>query len=154
VVELLNRTLVDQDETGRYCTLAMAVVTRAPDGCLDVELCLSGHDRPVLLPASGEPRQVGEHGTAVGLLDEVAVTPVKLRLESGDALVFFTDGVTERRRGRDLFGRHRLLRELRALAAKPPVTACTLAAGVREAALAFSPDAPRDDIAVLVLRND
>jgi serine phosphatase RsbU (regulator of sigma subunit)/anti-sigma regulatory factor (Ser/Thr protein kinase) len=154
VVELLNRTLLDQDEIGRYCTLAMAVVTRAADGGLDVELCLSGHDRPVLLPTGGEPRQVGEHGTAVGLLEDVAVTPVKLRLDAGDSLVFFTDGVTERRRGRDLFGRHRLVRELRRLTRQSPVTAASLAAGVRAAALDFSPDAPRDDIAVLVLRNE
>ncbi|MGA8114026.1 MAG: SpoIIE family protein phosphatase [Actinocatenispora sp.] len=151
VVELLNQTLLDQHKGNRYCTLAMAVVTRDADGWLDVELCLSGHDKPMLVPSTGAPEPVGECGTAVGLLDEVVVTPVKVRLAPGDSLVFFTDGVTERRRDDALFGQHRLARELRKLGGQ---SAAALAAGLTSTVLSFSPEAPRDDIAVLVLRND
>ncbi|HEY3505135.1 MAG TPA: SpoIIE family protein phosphatase [Actinocatenispora sp.] len=155
VVELLNQTLLDQHKGDRYCTLAMAVVTRDADGALDVELCLSGHDRPVLVPRAGAgasgPESVGECGTAVGLLEDVVVTPVKIRLAPGDALVFYTDGVTERRRDSVLFGHHRLLRELGRLAGQ---SAASIAARLTSTVLSFSPDPPRDDIAILVLRND
>ena len=155
IVELLNQTLLDQHDGYRYCTLAMAVVTRAPDGSLEIELCLSGHDKPFLVrPPDGAapaPEQVGECGTAVGLLPEVTVTPVKFRLTPGDALVFFTDGVTERRRETTLFGHQRLSRELRAVAGS---AAATIAHRLTGTVLSFSPDPPRDDIAVLVLRNE
>ncbi|GIL31562.1 SpoIIE family protein phosphatase [Actinocatenispora comari] len=159
IVELLNQTLLDQHDGYRYCTLAMAVVARAADGALEIELCLSGHDKPFLVrpgggPDGGEvpnPEQVGECGTAVGLLPEVTVTPVKFRLAPGDALVFFTDGVTERRRGGTLFGHQRLRRELRGLAGAP---AATIAGKLTDAVLSFTADPPRDDIAVLVLRNE
>ncbi len=151
IVELLNQTLLDQHKGNRYCTLAMAVVSRDADGWLDVELCLSGHDRPALVPATGTPEQVGECGTAIGLLNEVIVTPVKVRLAPGEALVFFTDGVTERRRDTTLFGAHRLIRELRKLAGQ---SAAGMAAGLTSTVLSFSLEQPRDDIAILVLRND
>ncbi len=151
IVELLNQTLLDQHKGNRYCTLAMAVVSRDTDGWLDVELCLSGHDRPTLVPVAGTPEQVGECGTAIGLIDEVTVTPVKVRLAPGEALVFFTDGVTERRRDSVLFGTHRLIRELRKLAGQ---SAAGMAAGLTSTVLSFSLEQPRDDIAILVLRND
>ncbi|MGH3657358.1 MAG: PP2C family protein-serine/threonine phosphatase, partial [Micromonosporaceae bacterium] len=148
-VELLNRTLIEQQEDGRYCTLATALVSRKGDD-LNVELCLAGHERPMLLHASGDVEQVGHNGTAVGLLDEIELHTVELTLGPGDALVFFTDGVTERRRGEELYGLGRLRREVKPLAGHP---ASVIAARIRGAALGFSVDPPRDDIAVLVVRN-
>jgi phosphoserine phosphatase RsbU/P len=150
IVELLNQTLLDQHDGTRYCTLAMAVATREAGGDLSVELCLSGHDRPYLVSAAGTAEPVGACGTAVGLLEEVVVTPVKVRLTAGESLVFYTDGVTERRRGTTLFGQHRLLRTLQRLGG---TSAAALAAGLTDTVRTFSPDPPRDDIAVLVLRN-
>jgi serine phosphatase RsbU (regulator of sigma subunit) len=66
-------------------------------------------------------------------------------------LVFYTDGVTERRRGRELFGVERLREE-----AEPLVgySAEVVAARLRTVTLGFSAEAPRDDIAILVLRNE
>lgn len=154
MLRALNRTLLDQQNSDRYCTLATAIVTRR-DGAggsrlLDVQLCLAGHDRPVMLRRDGSTQPVGECGTAVGLLEEIEVSEVRITLRPGESLVFFTDGVTERRQGAEMYGTRRLRRELRNLLAQP---AQTMAARVREAVMAFSPETPRDDIAVLVLRN-
>ena len=59
--------------------------------------------------------------------------------------------MTERRRGRELFGQQRL-RE----AAAPLVhySAEVIAARLRATTIGFSPEPPRDDIALLVLRNE
>jgi phosphoserine phosphatase RsbU/P len=153
-LQALNRTLLGEDDPNRYCTVATAIVTRPEvlDGrpVLDVQLCLAGHDRPIMLRPDGTTLPVGEYGTAVGLLENIDVAEVRVTLRPGEALVFFTDGVTERRHGREQYGVRRLRRELRSLVGHP---ARVMAARVRSAVLAFSPEPPRDDIAVLVLRN-
>ncbi len=148
-VELLNRTLIDQQDDGRYCTLAAAKVSQKGQD-LAVELCLAGHEKPLLLRRGEQARQVGANGTAVGLLDDIELKSTEVLLGPGDALVFFTDGVTERRRGSELYGLNRLRQELSPLAGHP---APVLAARIRSAVVGFSSDAPRDDIAILVLRN-
>jgi serine phosphatase RsbU (regulator of sigma subunit)/anti-sigma regulatory factor (Ser/Thr protein kinase) len=153
ILASLNRTLLAA-QTDRHATVAAALVTRreSPTGerLLDVTLCLAGHDRPVLLRADGTTASVGECGTAVGLLVEFEVTETRFSLAPGEALVFCTDGVTERRHGAEMYGTRRLRRVVRGLVGH---TAVSMATRVREDAVAFSAEPPRDDIAVLVLRN-
>ncbi|MFG1776778.1 SpoIIE family protein phosphatase [Micromonospora sp. NPDC049048] len=146
----VNETLFERGG-GRYCTLALAAVGPGDGDQLSVSLHLAGHDRPVLLPAGGGARFVGTGGTALGLLDSIASPSAEVPLGPGDALVFYTDGVTERRRGRDLFGTERLRDAAAPLAGYP---ADVIAARLRSTAIGFSTEAPRDDIAILVLRND
>ncbi|GAB3965306.1 SpoIIE family protein phosphatase [Plantactinospora veratri] len=149
-LDRLNGTLVERGG-GRYCTLALAAVDRDRTGRLTVSLYLAGHDRPVLVRADGRASFVGSGGTALGLLDSIASPVAEVRLDAGDALVFYTDGVTERRRGRELFGTERLRDAAAPLAG---YSADVVAARLRAAAINFSVESPRDDIAILVLRND
>lgn len=146
----LNETLVERGG-GRYCTLALAAVGRGFGGQLDVSLHLAGHDRPVLVRGDGRASFVGVGGTALGLLDSIASPAVDIPLGPGDALVFYTDGVTERRRGRELFGTERLRDAAAPLAG---YSADVVAARLRATAIGFSVESPRDDIAILVLRNE
>jgi serine phosphatase RsbU (regulator of sigma subunit)/anti-sigma regulatory factor (Ser/Thr protein kinase) len=146
----LNNTLVERGG-GRYCTLALAAVGHGVDGKLDVSLHLAGHDRPVLVHADGRALFVGRGGTALGLLDSITSPAADVLLGPGDALVFYTDGVTERRRGRELFGTERLRDAAGPLAG---YSADVVAARLRSTAIGFSAESPRDDIAILVLRND
>mgnify|MGYP001160341297 CR=1 FL=1 len=146
----LNQTLVERGG-GRYCTLALAAVRRERGGALHVELHLAGHDRPLLVRSDGHTSFVGAGGTALGLLDVVTCPAAEVRLGPGDALVFYTDGVTERRRGRELFGLERLRNAAAPLAG---YSAEVVAARLRSAVIGFSAESPRDDIAILVLRND
>jgi phosphoserine phosphatase RsbU/P len=146
----INRTLV-QRGGGRYCTLAMASVKREADGTLVVCLHLAGHDRAVLVRGDGKTSFVGEGGTALGLLETISSPDAEVRLQPGDSLIFYTDGVTERRRGRELFGTGRLREAAGPLAGYP---ADVIAARLRSITINFSVEEPRDDIAILVLRND
>ncbi|TDC82047.1 stage II sporulation protein E [Micromonospora sp. KC606] len=150
VLSRLNETLVERGG-GRYCTLALAAVGPAGRGQLDVSLHLAGHDRPVLLRGTGGASFVGIGGTALGLLDSITSPTAEIPLAPGDALVFYTDGVTERRRGRELFGVDRLRDAAAPLAG---YSADVVAARLRATAINFSVETPRDDIAILVLRND
>ncbi|MGC4895526.1 SpoIIE family protein phosphatase [Micromonospora sp. DT31] len=150
VLSRLNETLVERGG-GRYCTLALAAVAPGDGDQLDVSLHLAGHDRPVLLHGAGGATFVGTGGTALGLLDTITTPTAELALKPGDALIFYTDGVTERRRGRELFGTERLRDAAAPLAG---YSADVVAARLRAATIAFSAERPRDDIALLVLRND
>ncbi len=68
----------------------------------------------------------------------------------GEALVLYTDGVTEARSpDGGFFGEERLRNFLSSHAGEP---APDLAANLREAVLEFQEGYPRDDLALLVLR--
>jgi len=150
-VELLNEVMMEAADPLQFCTLAAALVRRDGDGSggLAVELLLAGHERPVLIRADGRVEQVGAFGTAVGMLPQVLVEPTTHRLGPGDTLLLYTDGVTERRRGREQFGPERLLATAARTAGRP---ARQVVATVRDAVERFSPDPATDDVALLAVR--
>ncbi len=150
VLATLNDTLFERRE--RHCTIALAVLDRADaQGDVRVTTYLAGHDHPVLVRADGTVSTEGSWGTALGLLPTVTCPEATVTLKPGDALIFFTDGVTDRRRGEDFFGLERLKVTAGHLADLP---AEAMAARVRAAALEFSNEPQRDDMAIMVVRND
>jgi len=148
-VHQLNEVMMEAADPLQFCTLAAALVRRDGDGSFAVELLLAGHERPVLVRADGRAEQVGEFGTAVGLLPQVLVEVTTHRLEPGDTLLLYTDGVTERRRGREQFGPERLLALAARTAGRP---ARQVVAAVRDAVERFSPEPATDDVALLAVR--
>lgn len=150
-VDLLNEVMMESRDPLQFCTLAAALVGRARPGQppgLHVELVLAGHLQPVLVRACGQAELVGAFGTAVGLVERVSVECTRHRLAPGDSLLLYTDGVTERRRGKEQFGSDRLLQAARSAAGG---TAAQLVAAVRAAVERFSGDS-HDDIALLAVR--
>lgn len=151
-IELLNDVMLEADDPDQFATVALAIISRLPvDGPagLAVDLVLAGHEQPVLLRADGSAELVGRHGTPAGLVNEFAVHPTRHELAPGDALVGYTDGVTERRRGNELFGPDRLKR---AIAGATGSSATGLVAAVRQAVDDFTPESQRDDIVILAVR--
>ncbi|HEX8496603.1 MAG TPA: PP2C family protein-serine/threonine phosphatase, partial [Actinomycetales bacterium] len=154
-IELLNDVMLESGGPLQFATLAAVLVTvrePAPGGSvpgLDLQLVLAGHLQPVLVHADGRVEQVGRHGTAVGLVERLDLTCTSHTLTDGDALLLYTDGVTERRRGDEQFGTERLLRATGAAAGRP---AARLVGAVRTALDRFSNDPHDDDIALLALR--
>ncbi|HEX4252520.1 MAG TPA: SpoIIE family protein phosphatase, partial [Pseudonocardia sp.] len=109
-VELLNDVMMDAGDPSQFCTLAVALISRPADHPgLAVELVLAGHPQPVLVRANGAVELVGQYGTAVGLTTELRLTATRHELAVGDTLLAYTDGVTERRAGREQFGPDRLI---------------------------------------------
>jgi len=94
---------------------------------------------------------LGEHGTAVGLVERLELTCTTHRLDPGDTLLLYTDGVTERRRGDEQFGVERLRRAGGAAAGRPAARLLTV---VRTALDRFTADPHDDDIALLALRAE
>ena len=138
-------------DDGRFCTAVYARIDRdAPAPGVNVSVSLAGHPAPVLLDASGGARRVGHPGHAVGVFEDPKLTEQGLRLNPGDALVLFTDGVTEARApDGSMFGEEGLVALLRSCAG---LDAPAIAERVEKTVLEFQQGDSRDDVAVLVLR--
>jgi sigma-B regulation protein RsbU (phosphoserine phosphatase) len=147
-LQRLNDVLLELGERGRFCTTTLGTVQPHPDG-LRVRLSSAGHPPPVLLTRTGEASFVGRSGTLLGVTPDVDVPDDELVLAPGDALVFYTDGVTERRSGTDMFGDDNLLACLRASAGG---SADGLAGQLEQQVQRFGAGVTRDDLAVLVVR--
>ena len=76
---------------------------------------------------------------------------MEAKLEPGDALVLYTDGVIEARRERDLFGEERLAALVGDVGPRG-LGADAIADAILEATVAFA-GSTEDDTAILVLRR-
>lgn len=137
-------------ETGepRFCTACVITLSPTNDGA-DLVIAVGGHPLPYVLRADGSTEQVGEHGGLIGVVASPSIVDVPGRLEPGDALVLYTDGITERHEG-DQFLDEEGLADV--LADCRGFDALDTAVRVEVAARGFVDAAPRDDIAVLVAR--
>ncbi|MDQ1708778.1 MAG: hypothetical protein QOG49_163 [Frankiaceae bacterium] len=148
VLERLNQAILDEGPRTRFVTVAYAVVEPTAAGAA-VEICSAGHPLPMLLDAAGVVRPVGEAQSLLGVLVDPQLESQRFEVQPGDALVFFTDGVTERRQGARMLGEEGLAKILRASANLP---AAAIAARIERAVIDFQPEPPRDDMAVMVIK--
>lgn len=79
-----------------FTTLVLAALQPMGDG-VEVELASAGHPPPLLRRGCGTVESVPVSGMPVGLFPGLVLGAVRLRLEPGDALLFYTDGATEAR---------------------------------------------------------
>ena len=95
---------------------------------------------------------MGTPGDLLGVLPDpqMSLVETEVVLEPGDSLVFYTDGVTERRDGGRMFGQHGVQKTLAEVAtADAQVIADTL----EQSARSFVPTELRDDLAILVVQR-
>jgi len=87
----VNRFLCDHSEVGRYATMFFGTLDQ--EGHL--EFINAGHPSPILIRRGVAEEAFTEGSYPVGLVPEAEYTAVCLKLEPGDTLVLFSDGVTE-----------------------------------------------------------
>ena len=150
VLAVLNAALRRErlDVAHGFCSVVAGLIT--PDaGGWDVVLASGGHPPPVLVRADGTVAfRTMEGGQVLGVLADAASTSVTLRLDPGDTLLLYTDGLTEARTGRgSRYDEQPLCEFLTALA---PTTASDVVAAVRTLLDGFG-DGLDDDTAVLAL---
>ena len=87
----VNRFLCDHSEVGRYATVFFGILDQ--EGHL--EFINAGHPSPFLIRHGAAEEAFTEGSYPVGLVPEAQYTAVCLKLEPGDTLVLFSDGVTE-----------------------------------------------------------
>lgn len=151
-MDLLNDCLVPDMQDMQFLTLFGAILDA---GTGSVEWCNAGHNAPMLhAAAEGTVRELEATGRLIGILPDAAYRAgAPFALAPGDALLIYTDGVTEARGtgGEDLYGEERLEASLRRAAAGAEDAAAILDA-VRADLAAFTGGAPRgDDVTMLVV---
>jgi sigma-B regulation protein RsbU (phosphoserine phosphatase) len=101
----INRFLCDHAEVGRYATMFFGVT----DSKGHLEFINAGHPSPYLIRHGKAETPFTEGSYPVGLVPEAEYTAACLKLEPGDTLVLFSDGVTEAMDPADeMFGMKRL----------------------------------------------
>jgi phosphoserine phosphatase RsbU/P len=149
ILARLNDELAADNPSGMFVTFLCAVFD--PDSGR-LTLANGGHCRPVLLRTGEPPSWAVQHlGTALGFESGLEFERTELSLRQGDALAFYTDGVSEAFNPQDeCYGNERLLADAGALAGQ---SAPAITAGLLQRVRAFAGTAPQsDDIAILTLR--
>jgi phosphoserine phosphatase RsbU/P len=148
VLGLLNEAILRQYDDGRFCTVLHGRL-RIRAGGAWLTMAGAGHPPPLLLRADGTVETVPAGGLLLGVVHESDHRDVTVDLRSGDALVCYTDGVTEGRGPEGLFGDRRLAETIAAAAGED---ADGIADRLTETVLDFQGGTTQDDLAVLVLR--
>jgi sigma-B regulation protein RsbU (phosphoserine phosphatase) len=147
LMERANRLFCESTLPSHFATLVLG--RASPSG--DLEICNAGHLPPLVL-RRGEVLAVEPTGLPVGIFCSTRYEVHTLRLERGDGLLLFTDGLSEARdRSGSEYGLDRLTRRLtdcRDLSPRRLIETCV--ADVR----AFQSGTPRaDDLTLLAIRR-
>jgi len=156
VMRRLNKSVHQSVQgTGRFITLMLA---DADGSTGEIQYVNAGHNPPYLLRASGSIESLSVGGLILGPTADAPYETGTCRLEPGETLLLYSDGVTEARRppqeeGADaeMFGDERLqefLRERSGMGSEDLVE--SLLAVVREFC---APAKPQDDVTVVAMRR-
>ncbi|HUP03230.1 MAG TPA: SpoIIE family protein phosphatase [Bryobacteraceae bacterium] len=145
----LNKTTCANCPSNRFVTFFFSVFD-ANTG--EVTYASAGHNPPVLVRASGESSLVQGGGPVLGLLPFAPYQEMRLRLDPGDLLAIYSDGVTEANNlAEEEFGEERLCEVLRDHRGEP---AESIVQAVRAALAAFTGAAPQaDDITLVIAKR-
>jgi serine phosphatase RsbU (regulator of sigma subunit) len=143
----INGALVRRAVESRFATVFHGLL--APDGRMVT--CNAGHNPPLLLRHDGTTQWITTGGLLVGVFEQAQFEEESFALAPGDALVLFSDGVTEAQSASgEMYGEDRLLALLKGATAK---SATEIVNHVLDDVRVFSDGAAQaDDITVLVVR--
>jgi PAS domain S-box-containing protein len=150
ILRWLSDAMLSQqtEEIGRFCTIACLHLdlSRSP---VRVTVACGGHPLPIVVRADGTTEEIGIAGTLLGLVEEPDLQDRSATLHEGDAVVLYTDGLTEANAPARVWTPDELAAEARRAAGRPPgeLVARLLEVAVDPLAMV------RDDVAVLALRS-
>ena len=145
----LNVQLHALTEINRFATFFWAVYEERGRSLTWVN---AGHNAPMLLRASGSLERLSASGPPLGAVAGSKYRQATTRLEPGDLLVVFTDGVTEAAgAGEEEFGDARLERVLRECGGLPARAVCSR---ILDAVRVFEDGRPQqDDVTLVIARS-
>lgn len=145
-----NRLFCQHTLETHYATLVGGRATASGD----VEIASAGH-WPVAHVHRDRTLLIESTGLALGMFCSAEYTQRRMRLEPGEFLVLYTDGLTEaRNRADEEYGTDRLAALLTELARQPNPTARDLTSACLRDLTAFRAGAPpNDDLTIMVVRR-
>jgi serine phosphatase RsbU (regulator of sigma subunit) len=144
-LEILNEALLAELPELKPCTALAGLLAIGASGAR-LTIANGGHPAPLRLHADGMVEPVAGSGTMLGVLEEPHIEEADVNLAIGDSIVFYTDGLTERRNGR---GIEDLVSVVESCV---DLDATITAASIDQALLEPERGRLHDDAAILVLR--
>jgi len=141
-----NDVVVGEIAPGKFITMVYLVI----DSGGEVAAAGAGHPPPRIIAADGTVTGLEAGGLVLGIEPGQEYEEVRARVESGGAVVLYTDGVLEARHGGELYGLERLDK---VLAEQRNLPAEQLAQAVLEDCRAFARGELADDCAVVVVKR-
>jgi sigma-B regulation protein RsbU (phosphoserine phosphatase) len=92
LMEMANRMFCESTIAGQYATLVCGRASRSGE----IEIASAGH-YPVLHTSKGGVKRLDATGLPLGLFTTSRYTVRRVRLEPGDSLLLYTDGISEAR---------------------------------------------------------
>jgi serine phosphatase RsbU (regulator of sigma subunit) len=143
----VNQLLYENTASGDYATLFFA---EYDDRTRKLRYSNCGHPPALLLRGDDTVERLGSTCTVVGLFDKWDCAMEERELAPGDAVLLYTDGITEALNAeQEEFGEERLLEATRQHRELAP---SELLAAVADHAQRFSPDEQADDITLIVAK--
>ena len=146
----LNAAMLRQRCDGPFLTAVVAHLLPADHGGLILTVSAGGHPLPILRDAGGRASEIGTHGTLLGFRADAPLSESVVRLNDGDSVVLYTDGVLDAHAPAQMLAPEDLMVALSGCPDQAP--AALLASLERRAGLDGADVETRDDVAILVLR--
>jgi serine phosphatase RsbU (regulator of sigma subunit) len=147
----VNQTIIRQSSSGIFITAFFAILDSKKQ---TLRYANAGHSPPMVRHASGVLESLKRTGSALGVFSDLQISETNISLEPGDAVVMYTDGVTDawQPHPRNKYYEVECLAD--AIAAAPR-KAIELLAHVEADFNAFIEGAPpQDDVTFLILTKD
>jgi integral membrane sensor domain MASE1/serine phosphatase RsbU (regulator of sigma subunit) len=148
ILELLNGAILRQ-APGETCTVAYSRIAPRRGGGAGVILSVAGHPLPLVVRVGGAVETLGGAGTLLGAVPNPMLTDYRADLAPGDAVLLYTDGLTDAYAPDRIITQEELVAALETYAGR---SAEAIASGVQKMVLDDGDRRARDDITVLVLR--
>lgn len=146
VTASVNRLLTRNIAPGKFVTFCYAIVDLAAGR---LTYANAGHNPPVLLRPGGAVEWLGATGVVLGVFADATYEVRHTRLDAGDLVMWYTDGITEATNGcGEEFGEARLVAALRDAGPRASDAVDAVAAAVA----LWSGGAPQDDATMIALR--
>ena len=147
VVSLPNTVLARETAAEIFATVFFAMLDRR-DGRL--VYCNAGHPAIAVARVDGEVAGLPATSPLIGAFTDFSYANAETYLACDDLLFLYTDGLTEARRGLEMFGESRVFEMVAKLRAFAP---SIVVGRVIDSAVAFAGGGLRDDLAVLALQR-
>jgi serine phosphatase RsbU (regulator of sigma subunit) len=149
LTERLNGIVYRSTELNRYVTAFFSCLDCASG---EMEYVNAGHCYPILLRRTGAVERLKEGGAVIGLFPKLEVTSGRTKIENGDLLLMYTDGLSETRNPEgEEYEDERIIAALRGMVGRPSrEIVARLVAGVR----VFAAEAGlSDDLTLIVAQK-
>jgi len=145
----LDRVVAANFPRNRFVSLFFGLLDSATG---EMIYCNAGHNPPLLVRANGSIERLPSCGTILGIFPDLGYEVKRCRLEPGDVLTLFSDGVTEEQDpSGEEFGEDRLAK---LVVERASGGATQLVEDIRARVLAWAAGAPAaDDVTVLIARR-